>query len=187
MAAVRVDTRSWTAEKWAEVQADYESRKGTHKLWKFMMEKHGVTKNAYNHRIRSGKPAEVSWGRPALLTVEEEMSIREVIFTNQRNNLSLTMSQLLRLLRELTAGRQEKPISDSYVNSFLSRHPDIRLFKATKVTKARNNACTPEVFNAFFDILEPVLNEFAPERLFIADETGIDSAGSVNVSLICYE
>ncbi len=136
------------------------------------------------HRIKVGLDRPVKWGRPTLLTAEEEDILLDVIFTNQKNHLSLTKKQFMILVREVSAKRREREVSDQYVDSFLRRYPAISLFTATKVSKARHIACTPKVFNEFFDIVEPELADVHPSRIFIMDETAILTPSSFKVSLI---
>lgn len=142
----------------------------------------GISKSSFSNRRRAGNTGTTKLGRPTILTPEEEALLVRVIIGRQGSRMSMTKAELQNLMAQVAQGRSRTPVNRFLAESFLKRHPEISIFSSTGMSRARHYAVNPVAVGAFFDMVETELADVPPSRLFIMDETGIETPKSVFVS-----
>lgn len=68
-----------------------------------------------------------------------------------------------------------KPMGDSWIRRFRSRHPDLSLKMTSSLEECRASSLTPAAVAGFYDLLEEVVTQYQvpPENIYNMDEKGI--------------
>lgn len=123
-------------------------------------------------------------GRPAILTKGQEEQVEQYAKKMMERNLPLTRRILVhyanRVLRFRTGGHYLSGIpvvTESWVRSFLKRHPDLTLRTTEPLSKERFRQTTVEALEPHLKIYKAVLTKYGlidePRRTWNVDETSM--------------
>lgn len=178
----RVDTRTVSVETWEAAIRYYNSHKGEHGISSKLLRMFGVNVNALKRRIKSGNTGVTVWGRKTLFTEEDEEAFKKVILDLDEANMGIRKGVLLETVQKYAESINATVPTKYWLDSFLRRHPEFSDRLTSGLTRARYNAVREDIMTSFYDLLEEVSDGIPPERIYIMDETGLETDRPTKVS-----
>jgi hypothetical protein len=169
----------YTETKISQIKEDIESGLS----YRATAEKNNVARSTV-HRIIKNPELGRNFGRPTVLSEDEEKLIVTAILTVQKANQPINRATVKTMVQEfITSINRETPFKDGkpgkkWMRSFFKRHSQLVLRKPEVLEVNRSKQLSRPVIDAFFDtVLLPVFDQHslhnAPHRIFNLDETGL--------------
>ena len=140
----------------------------------------GVPRQTLNDRFTGRVNDPVVFGGHTLLSEEEERKIVEHVSTMARFGYGYSRSQLIYLATDMAAFTKKrdasKSLSEKWLFNFLHRWPQLRVTKASSLSKTRATTTTPQVIQHYYEELSDILQKYhlleRPEAIYNLNETG---------------
>ncbi len=154
--------------------AFYNLHRGEKDLNKNLMRKWKVSRQMVARYISSGNSGRVRWGKRTLFSPRLEKEIKDAIFLMHETHFGLTRGLLMKLVGHLASKLGKSTPTESWLRSFLKRHPDIASMKASGKATCRYDALNPARLTRFYENMALATTGVPPSRIFVMDETGVE-------------
>lgn len=135
-----------------------------------------VPESSLGHRIRGRRPVGV-WGRTKRWLTEQETVLVDHIKTRGRRAIPVTPRAVRELANAILATRHGSTfaVGINWVTRFIASHPELGIYRGTKLDKARRNGLNQTSLWSFEDAVSKVYDEESPDasQVFGMDETGL--------------
>lgn len=145
---------------------------------RYAAELYNVPRSTLGDRV-SGKVLDGSKsGKPRYLTEAEEEELVQFLFNCASIGYPRSRREVLAIVQQICDHRnKDAVVSHGWWERFCQRHSNLSLRSASLLSNARVKGSTPDIIDAYFDILEDTLVEYnlldKPGSVFNMDETGM--------------
>ncbi|KAJ8028895.1 hypothetical protein HOLleu_28147 [Holothuria leucospilota] len=145
----------------------------------------GVPESSLRFQLKNNKGGKFdsSLGRPSLIPHEEERMLKDHIIHLAKLGYPLTRSDVLQIATQTAVFLKVKKdpshlLSQHWLNGFLSRWPELKVVRPSKLGMKRAKAITKESISKYFNELNNILIKYElkdkPHLIFNVDETGFN-------------
>ena len=138
----------------------------------------GICRATFFRWISSGLKSAPRKGTPTFFTPEVEEDLCDMLISAADYCMGFTKVQFRKWVKQavdkVTNGKSTFKASESWIDGFLRRNPRVESRVAANILPERIDAFSMDATVSFFAKIEAWVDKYPPERMFNADETGLE-------------